>query len=428
MITGDEISVIRKEAEAASAMANNTNAADEDDNEDEENENDEDEDDVFGDDEDEDDSNPKLDKIVAVSAIIAAVIVLIIGILIVVTAVKGCGGDDNTPANEEQTTDGKTTKVPAVIGKTEEEAQQMLKDADLGYRIVRESHNTIEKGHVIKLSEDVGSVVAKQSTITVTVSLGAEAFDIPTVVGMDKTKAKELLESEKYGLKVEIEWEASEDVKEDTVMDTNPKAPTQLKYGDKITLTVSLGKDTSDVEVPSLKNKTEAQAKESLEEKGLVLVVKDRKNSDSVSAGKIISQEISSGTTVPRGTEINVVMSLGPQQTTTSEPETTTNTVVNEYTVLFTTFTIGDDVLPYEDEEGNPIAYNFEATVSYASSDGGTLTYPVTDQLQLTHDGDKWKQPSQISIKKSNATHGTEAVLTITANGTVVATHTAVFQ
>lgn len=420
MITGDEISVIRKEAEAASAMANNTNAADEDDNEDE--------DDVFGDDEDEDDSNPKLDKIVAVSAIIAAVIVLIIGILIVVTAVKGCGGDDNTPANEEQTTDGKTTKVPAVIGKTEEEAQQMLKDADLGYRIVRESHNTIEKGHVIKLSEDVGSVVAKQSTITVTVSLGAEAFDIPTVVGMDKTKAKELLESEKYGLKVEIEWEASEDVKEDTVMDTNPKAPTQLKYGDKITLTVSLGKDTSDVEVPSLKNKTEAQAKESLEEKGLVLVVKDRKNSDSVSAGKIISQEISSGTTVPRGTEINVVMSLGPQQTTTSEPETTTNTVVNEYTVLFTTFTIGDDVLPYEDEEGNPIAYNFEATVSYASSDGGTLTYPVTDQLQLTHDGDKWKQPSQISIKKSNATHGTEAVLTITANGTVVATHTAVFQ
>lgn len=418
MITGDEISVIRKEAEAASAMANNTNAADEDDNEDEENENDE----------DEDDSNPKLDKIVAVSAIIAAVIVLIIGILIVVTAVKGCGGDDNTPANEEQTTDGKTTKVPAVIGKTEEEAQQMLKDADLGYRIVRESHNTIEKGHVIKLSEDVGSVVAKQSTITVTVSLGAEAFDIPTVVGMDKTKAKELLESEKYGLKVEIEWEASEDVKEDTVMDTNPKAPTQLKYGDKITLTVSLGKDTSDVEVPSLKNKTEAQAKESLEEKGLVLVVKDRKNSDSVSAGKIISQEISSGTTVPRGTEINVVMSLGPQQTTTSEPETTTNTVVNEYTVLFTTFTIGDDVLPYEDEEGNPIAYNFEATVSYASSDGGTLTYPVTDQLQLTHDGDKWKQPSQISIKKSNATHGTEAVLTITANGTVVATHTAVFQ
>lgn len=428
MITGDEISVIRKEAEATSAMANNTNAADEDDNEDEENENDEDEDDVFGEDEDEDDSNPKLDKIVAVSAIIAAVIVLIIGILIVVTAVKGCGGDDNTPANEEQTTDGKTTKVPNVIGKTEEEAQQMLKDADLGYRIVRESHNTIEKGHVIKLSEDVGSVVAKQSTITVTVSLGAEAFDIPTVVGMDKTKAKELLESEKYGLKVEIEWEASEDVKEDTVMDTNPKAPTQLKYGDKITLTVSLGKDTSDVEVPSLKNKTEAQAKESLEEKGLVLVVKDRKNSDSVSAGKIISQEISSGTTVPRGTEINVVMSLGPQQTTTSEPETTTNTVVNEYTVLFTTFTIGDDVLPYEDEEGNPIAYNFEATVSYASSDGGTLTYPVTDQLQLTHDGDKWKQPSQISIKKSNATHGTEAVLTITANGTVVATHTAVFQ
>lgn len=425
MITGDEISVIRKEAQAASDMVSNDASSQEEEALEETEYGDDD--DVFGDSEDEDDSNPKLDKVVAVSAIVAAVIVLIIGILIVVTAVRGCGGSEPNIDATEQTTDGKTTKVPDVIGKTEEEAQKELNAADLGYKIVRESHNTIEKGHVIRLSEDVGTVIAKQSTITVTVSLGAEAFDIPAVVGMDKTEAKKLLEGEEYGLKVDIEWEASDEIKEDTVMDTNPKAPTQLKYGDKITLTVSLGKDTSDVEVPSLKNYTEAQAKEKLEEYGLVLVIKDRQHSESVSSGKIISQEIAAGSTVPRGTEINVVMSLGAQQTTAEVP-TTTKPVINEYTALFTTFSMSDAELPYEDEDGNAISYEFTATVSYASSDGGTLSYPVTDQLNLTHDGDKWLQSSQISIKKSNAAYGTEATLTIYANGSVVCTHTAAFQ
>lgn len=424
MITGDEISIIRKEAENATG-----NTVDGEEDEDSLDESEED-DDVFGDEED-DDSNPKLDKIVAISAIVAAIIVLIIGILIVTTVVKGCGGDE-PEIPQESTTDGKTTIVPDAIGKTQEEAIQMLKDAYLGYRIVSENNNTIEEGHVIKLSEDVGSVVEKQSTIVITVSLGAEAFDIPPVIGLDKTEAKELLESEQYGLQVEIEWEASDDVDEDIVISTNPKPPTQLKYGDKITLTVSLGQDTSDVQVPTLKNLSEAQAKELLEERGLVLVVKEKINSQTVSSGRIISQEIAADTTVPRGTEINVTVSIGPEETTPKEEPTTTQqptTIqqVKEYTVKFPTFEIN----PPEketDENGNEIEHTYvvEAKVSYQAEDGGTVTYDVTDQLTDITNG--WKQSSQISLTKSNCVSGQQATLVVTVDDVVVYRNSAVFQ
>ena len=278
MITGDEISVIRKEAEAAAqANKNNNDFVDNDDIEDEVDDLDNDEEeDVFGDNEDE--SNPKLDKIFTIAAIVATVIVLVIGILVVVTVVNNCGGSDDLPTTEQmQTTDGKTTIVPDVLDKTTEEAIEALREAGLGYKVESVNHNTIEEGHVIKLSEDVGSVVSKGTTITITVSLGSEPFDIPRVVGLTKDEAKEILTDEElYGLRVEIEWEYSDEVEENIVISTNPKPPTQLSYGDKITLTVSSGMDNSDVQVPNLMNLTEAQAREAMRLAGHKLPVKTK--------------------------------------------------------------------------------------------------------------------------------------------------------
>lgn len=419
MITGDEISVIRKEAAAAE------NAALEDSDEDDEaadvedNDGDEEED-VFG--EEEDVANPKLDKVVAISAIVAAVIVLIIGILIVTNLVKGCGGSELPTDDTQVTTDAKSTIVPAVIDMSQEEAIEALKDAGLGYRIKTEYHNTIAKDHVIKLSEDVGSVIARQSTIQITVSLGAEPFDIPDVVGKDKDEAKEILEGEDYGLKVDIEWEASDEIAENIVMDVNPKAPTQLTYGDKITITVSLGQDTSDVEVPNIKNYTETQAKEALEELGLVFVKAEGEYSNTVSAGKVISYDYA-GKTMPRGTEIAVIFSLGmqPQETTTPTPAPTTESL---YTVMFPKFNV-DAPKPVTNEAGEEGEHKIEAKVSY-TVDGGVMSYDVTNQLTL-NDASEWKQTSIITLKKEKCKNIT-ATLEVKIDGNVVHTVQAVFQ
>lgn len=340
MITGDEISVIRKEAEAAEAAAKAEKAGDSGLSTDENSEQDDEEDEVDEDDDefddDEDDSNPKLDKIVAIAAICTAIIVVIIGILIVTTLVKDCGGSDLPTESAEATTDGKTTIVPNVIDMTEEKAINTLKDANLGYRIVTEASNTIEEGHVIRISENVGSVVSKQSTILLYISKGSEPFAIPAVIGMEMDEAKTLLTGDEYGLKVEIEYKESDEDKKNKVLETSPKAPTQLSYGDKITLIVGIGVDTSDVEIPNLKNFTLQAAKDKCEELSLVLEVGEEKYDNTVSAGKIISQTpIANGNTIPRGETITVIVSKGKEpepETTTKQPETTTEPPTTEPT------------------------------------------------------------------------------------------------
>ena len=66
---------------------------------------------------------------------------------------------------------GKKTKVPNIIGDTKSEAIKKVENAKLNYNIVYENSNE-EKNKVIKQSLASGSVVAENSTITITLSNG----------------------------------------------------------------------------------------------------------------------------------------------------------------------------------------------------------------------------------------------------------------
>lgn len=65
--------------------------------------------------------------------------------------------------------------------------------------------------------------------------------------------------------------------------------------------------------VPSIVGMETQQAKDSLEDAGLVYVVQDRAYSDSVEKGCIISQSIAAGDSIKSGTKVQVVISKGEQ-------------------------------------------------------------------------------------------------------------------
>ena len=65
--------------------------------------------------------------------------------------------------------------------------------------------------------------------------------------------------------------------------------------------------------VPTLKGKTEAQAKAALEEEELVLGDVTEEYSERVGEGKVIDQNPSAETTIQFGSAVSVVISLGPQ-------------------------------------------------------------------------------------------------------------------
>ncbi len=104
-----------------------------------------------------------------------------------------------------------------------------------------------------------------------------------------------------------------------------PDAGAMAKQGDAVNLTVSLGSQV--VTVPDLINMDIEEAEAALIAAGLVLGETSEAYHASVEAGKISAQGRAPGSAVQRGTEISVVLSLGPApvtegETTEGEPET----------------------------------------------------------------------------------------------------------
>ncbi|MEF2914097.1 MAG: PASTA domain-containing protein, partial [Succinivibrio sp.] len=270
--------------------------------------------------------------------IVASVVALIVFVLIITNVSKGCNNKDKDPYDGKATQSqsglsSKQTIVPDVTNYTDREAQKILNDADLGIGREYEYSNTVPQGTVISQSHEEGEIVDKHTKIIVVISNGAKKFDIPSVEGMTREEALEMLTNETYGLNVNVIYEISEDIEEEDCIKTNPSSPTQLAYGAHIDLYVSSGKDDALVQVPALVGKNFETMDKELKALGFNVSAKEE-NNDKVAKGNIISSEYEAGKSLPKGTTINVVVSKGPKATeTTAQQQTTPEATTKQQTV-----------------------------------------------------------------------------------------------
>lgn len=434
MMTDEEVSIIRSESgnryEDDDAYDENEEYEYENEEENEEGNETEDEDDIFGDSDDIDADNPKMDKVIFIGAILSGIVFIALAVIFFVKSMGGCGG--NTDDSVETTTKieglkSTQTKVPDVIGKSEEEACNMLTEAFIGYKINHENHNTIPKGDVIRLSKDVGTIVDRNTTIDVYISDGAKKNTMPDVIGQDKDEAKKLLENDEYGLVVTFEYQASDAYEANKVIRTDPEKKTDIYYGDTVTIFVSQGADTSNAKVPDIRNMSQERAKSEMEGRGLSLRVEGEVYSSTVAVGNIVAQDIKPDKVVPRGTTIGVTVSKGPEPTTpeptTPEPTTpkptpeptTPEPTTPEPTTPEPTFTA---VFPspsasFKDKKTGEIVNssdinggNVTAVLSYQGK-----TEPITDMIDNKVYNSSWSQ-KQITITKKDVEKGVEATIT----------------
>ena len=428
MMTDEEVSIIRSESgnryEDDDAYDENEEYEYENEEENEEGNETEDEDDIFGDSDDIDADNPKMDKVIFIGAILSGIVFIALAVIFFVKSMGGCGG--NTDDSVETTTKieglkSTQTKVPDVIGKSEEEACNMLTEAFIGYKINHENHNTIPKGDVIRLSKDVGTIVDRNTTIDVYISDGAKKNTMPDVIGQDKDEAKKLLENDEYGLVVTFEYQASDAYEANKVIRTDPEKKTDIYYGDTVTIFVSQGADTSNAKVPDIRNMSQERAKSEMEGRGLSLRVEGEVYSSTVAVGNIVAQDIKPDKVVPRGTTIGVTVSKGPEPTTpeptTPEPTTpkptpeptTPEPTTPEPTTPEPTFTA---VFPspsasFKDKKTGEIVNssdinggNVTAVLSYQGK-----TEPITDMIDNKVYNSSWSQ-KQITITKKDVEKG----------------------
>lgn len=199
-------------------------------------------------------------------------------------------------------------KLPNLVNKTEEEAEQILKELKLKLIVKSEEYDeNIEKGKIISQDPTYQEnyTIKEHSEISVIISKGTEKVDIPNVVGKTRQEAEKALKD--AGLVPEIIEENDEKVEAGIVLSQDPEDGENVNKGSKVKLVVSKGSAIVKVEVPSLIGKNEQEAKALLEEAGLKAnIINDE--DESKNDGVVLRQSKEAGTQVQEGTTVTITV------------------------------------------------------------------------------------------------------------------------
>lgn len=250
-------------------------------------------------------------------------------------------------------------QIPDLVNKTEEEAEQILKDLKLKLVVKSEEYDeNIEKGKIISQDPTYKEnyKIKEHSEISVIISKGTEKVDVPNVVGKTKEEAEKELKD--AGLVPEIIEENDEKVEAGIVLSQDPEDGENVNKGSKVKLVVSKGSAIVKVEVPSLVGKNEQEAKALLAEAGLKAnIINDE--DDSKNDGVVLRQSKEAGTQVQEGTTITITVNKVSQA-----KEAT-------FTIDVKKITGGYD----KDETGNNVGGNKSKTVDVIITVNGKEAY-----------------------------------------------------
>ena len=255
---------------------------------------------------------------------------------------------------------GDTKRVPQVTGMMYSDASadtELLGDFTL--EIVKEEESDKPAGTILNQDPAANSAVTSSTStvIQVVVSTGkANEVFMPDVTGKDLTSANSELKTlaNQNNLSIKIDFssktEYNDEIEKDHVISTIPKEGEVLSDGDTVTLVMSLGKKTTQVDVPKLLGYTQDMAQKMLESKGLSIGGVEHGYSSEYPKGQVCFQSVNEGTKVDPGTEINVIISDGPDPNTQPIPSEVTKTV--SFSLPDTGTTVNVEV---KDAQGNTV-------------------------------------------------------------------------
>ena len=163
--------------------------------------------------------------------------------------------------------------------------------------------------------------------------IGSNSVSAPDV--RNKTLEEAKVTIVKAGLEVgDVTEVASDDVKEKTVIDSDPKAGKKVKKGSKVDLRVSSGKKT--VDMPNFVGMDEETVKKNASKLGFKNITVEKVESNSYDTGKVISQNIRAGMEIiPKEKELIIQVSTGKKKVTmpnlVGEDSTTVESTVASY-------------------------------------------------------------------------------------------------
>lgn len=136
--------------------------------------------------------------------------------------------------------------------------------------------------------------------------------ELPATAGRSAAAVESDLKA--LGLDYALTQAFSDDVEEGTVISSEPDGGMPVHKDSEVRLTVSKGVDMRTV--PDLVGRGEDEARTALTDAGLAAGALDREWSETVPEGQVVSQATKAGTSVPHGTEVDLVVSKGREPLT----------------------------------------------------------------------------------------------------------------
>lgn len=217
-------------------------------------------------------------------------------------------------------------KVPDFAGKTLEEAQAEAEELGLKIEEGDEVYSPDqEKGLITLQSPSAGSMVSEGRVITVNISLGKKDGVVPRIIDMDYKAAEEYLQS--FGFELGIVKTVTSTKPEGVIVSQSIDAGTTADSGTKIDVEISDGKGKEMVQVPSVVGKDVDTAKSELDKAGFKISGISYEENASYQKNLVIritdesGKEVSAGSELEEGSNINIIVSKGSETSVTPEPD-----------------------------------------------------------------------------------------------------------
>ena len=269
-----------------------------------------------------------LEKAMSIGAWVLGAVILCLLILVIGRAAGifsfGSSGDDAGKTQVEQDKSDEDAaedlvEVPDLVGKTEEEAQEILSKLGLGRKKSGEEVSDQAKGLISSQDPAAGQQVEKNTTIYYNLSKGEESLTVPDVTNRTQEDAEQILADMGFTVNVTKDYTDNYDtyVEAGYVISTDPEAGTSANSGDQITILVSRGENWGDsISVPDVVGMTESEAKLALAKFSSVTVVSEQNSN--VTQGEVFEQSLEAYSYVSPDEPITIKVSSGDTAPTPS--------------------------------------------------------------------------------------------------------------
>jgi serine/threonine-protein kinase len=184
-----------------------------------------------------------------------------------------------------------TARIPDLTGQPRSAAKKKLEDLGFTTSEERQTNDTVTENHVISTRPDVGQELEKGQNVVLVISSGRERVAVPKVTALTEDEARSTLEA--LGFKVTTKDQETQNA--DEVGKVLAQAPASGSLAKGGTVTITVGKEPPEVDVPDVTGQGRLAAKAALEKAGFKVSAVAQDTSDKTQDLHVISQDPAGG-------------------------------------------------------------------------------------------------------------------------------------